>query len=326
MIKLHAALSSSWLGEASLHQKQLSLFMMVCHLPNDPLNAHARHVLTSGKTTAKSWFQQIRSLCLLYELNHPLYMLESPPSKNSFKKLVKQQVTKQWEDHFKDEASRLPSLHLFVASRCSLSNPHNIWTSASDNSFECRKATILARMASGRFRSEYLTRHWSRNRQGYCLSETCEMTVGDLEHLLLHCPALAVVRERMWRMFFDHSVQFPALFHFLLRLERSMPEVKMQFFIDPAAFPELLEILALCGQAALEHTHYLTRTYAHYLYRQKQILFGLWTSDNIWTKNSKKRDQHNTIVKVFSINTTNNVLIEATQPMMIMTALRISLQ
>ena len=125
--------------------------MMVCHLPHDPLNAHARHVLTSAKASANSWFQQIRSLCLLYELEHPLYLLESPPTKISFKKLVKQQITKHWEDHFKDEATRLSSLQYFVASRCSLSNPHIIWTAASDNSFECRKATILARMASGRF-------------------------------------------------------------------------------------------------------------------------------------------------------------------------------
>ena len=176
---------------------------MVCHLPNDPLNAHARHVLTSGKATANSWFQQIHSLCLLYELDHPLYLLNSPPTKGSFKKLVKLQITTHWEDKFKDEATRLPSLHYFVASRGSLSNPHNVWAAASVNSFECWKATILARMASGRFRSEYLTRHWSRNRQGHCLADTCEEMVGDLEHLLVHCPALAIVRERMWRMFLN---------------------------------------------------------------------------------------------------------------------------
>ena len=299
-------------GEAILHQKQLSLFMMVCHLPHDPLNAHARHVLTSAKASANSWFQQIRSLCLLYELEHPLYLLESPPTKISFKKLVKQQITKHWEDHFKDEATRLSSLQYFVASRCSLSNPHIIWTAASDNSFECRKATILARMASGRFRSEHLTRHWSRNRLGYCLADTCEETVGDLEHLLVHCPALAIVRERMWKMFYEHSVQYPALIDFLLRLEKSMPEVKMQFLIDPAAFTEMLEIRVLCGQPALDHVYYLTRTYTYYIYRQKQILLGLWTSDNILTKYNKKLDQQDkslTNANVFPSNTTNNVLI-----------------
>ena len=74
---------------------------------------------------------------------------------------------------------------------------------------------------------------------GDCLAVTCEETV---ENLLVHCPALAIVRERMWIIVYEHSVKYPAMFDFLLRLERSMPEVKMQFFIDPAAFPEMLEI------------------------------------------------------------------------------------
>ena len=167
-------------------------------------------------------------------------------------------------------------------------------------------------MASGRFRSEHLTRHWSRNRQGHCLADTCEETVGDLEHLLIHCPALAIVRERMWRLFYEHSVKYPALFDFLLRLERSIPEAKMQFLIDPAAFPEVLEVWALCGQAALDHTYYLTRTYAYYLYRHKQIMLGLWTSDNIYTKHNKKFDQKDKSLTIASISpsrTTNNVLI-----------------
>ena len=43
---------------------------------------------------------------------------------------------------------------------------------------------------SGRFRSEYLTRHLSPNQQGLCLAETCGDTVGDLEHIMV----------QMWRL------------------------------------------------------------------------------------------------------------------------------
>ena len=179
-------------GEAILHQKQLSMFMQICHLPQDPLNCHARHVLLSGKKSAKSWFQNIHHLCLLYGLDHPLQLLNYPPSKTSFKLLVKLRITTHWEDVLKNEASNLPSLHYFMADRCSLSQPHNIWLAAASNSFESRKATILARMTSGRFRSEYLSRHWSGNKQGFCQAPVCDGVVGDLQHLLLHCVDLAV--------------------------------------------------------------------------------------------------------------------------------------
>ena len=46
-------------GEAILHMKQLTIFMMICHLPSDPLNTHARHVLMTAKSSANSWFQHI---------------------------------------------------------------------------------------------------------------------------------------------------------------------------------------------------------------------------------------------------------------------------
>ena len=80
-------------GEAVLHLKQLSLFMMICHLPADPLHAHARHVLLCAKDSSNSWFIQIRDLCLLYGLDHPLKLLSLPPSKYSFKQNVKRSAS-----------------------------------------------------------------------------------------------------------------------------------------------------------------------------------------------------------------------------------------
>ena len=136
-------------GEAILHQKQLTLFLMICHLPTDPLNLHARQVLTSAPVSAKSWFQQIRNICLQYGLDHPLSMLDSAPSKISFKKTVKEKITTHWENVFREEASNLPSLHYFVAENWSLRSPHPIWSAAGSNMFECRKTTVLARMISG---------------------------------------------------------------------------------------------------------------------------------------------------------------------------------
>ena len=85
-------------------------------------------------------------------------------------------------------------------------------------------------------------------------------------------------------MFFINSEQFPALFSFLLRLEKSPPDTKMQFILNPLAIPEVVGILHDLGQPVLQHIMYLGRTYAYYLYREKQILLGVWKSDSIETK------------------------------------------
>jgi hypothetical protein len=276
-------------GEALLHQKQLSLFMMVCHLPGNPVNVHARNILLTAPKSAKSWFQQVRLLCLKYGLDHPLHLLDHPPPKADFKALVKKRVTEYWEAILREEAANLPSLQYFAADVCSLSSPHPIWTASGSNSFECRKSEILVRMVSGRFRSEYLCRHWSDNRLGHCQADTCVGVAGDLEHLLVHCPALAQDRKRLWEMFFIKSVQFPALFHFLQDIEKSGPTIRLKFLLDPLAFSEILNLWSLFGQNLIDHIYYLIRTYAYYLHRRKQILIGNWSSDHIIYKRGTNR-------------------------------------
>ena len=64
LLKLHPGtphpfiyfMSGSLPGKAILHHRQLSLFNMICHLPNDPLNTQAKQVLTCHLPSSKSWF------------------------------------------------------------------------------------------------------------------------------------------------------------------------------------------------------------------------------------------------------------------------------
>ena len=292
-------------GEAILHKKQLTLFMMICHLKQNPLNIHARHVLVSGRFTAQSWFQQIRQICLLYGLDHPLKLLDTPPTKTSFKQHVKKMITSYWESVLREEASNLPSLQYFVAENASLRWQHPVWTTSAKSSHETRKATILSRMTSGRFRSEYLTRHWSGHSQGFCKADTCNEVIGDLEHLLLQCPALSSVRARLWNMFFEQSIKYPALLLFLQRLDKSPPKLKMQFILDPSAFPDIHEIWNLFGQPGIDHVYYLVRTYAYYIYREKQILLGYWTGDNLGRKLGKKSHSRKRAITYYKSNESN---------------------
>ena len=92
----------------------------------------------------------------------------------------------------------------------------------------------------------------------------------------------------MWNMFFCNSVMFPSLYQFLSKLDKSVPEAMMQFILDPLAIPEVLDILTIHGQPLFDHIMYLTRTFAYYMYRQKQILLGHWKSDSLVAKKSKK--------------------------------------
>ena len=135
-------LAGSLPGEALLHMKQLSLFSMICHLPDDPLHQHAKYALSYLPASSFSWFQQVRDICLQYHLPHPLALLEEPLSKTKFKKLVKVKVTEYWQHILAAECSSptMSSLRYFDPFKASLLHPHPMWTSAAGNSFECSKS------------------------------------------------------------------------------------------------------------------------------------------------------------------------------------------
>ena len=273
-------LAGSLPGEAILHKKQLTLYSMICRLPSDPLNAHARHVLTRSPPSAKSWFLQIRDICLLYSLPHPLNLLDNPPTKTGFKTLVKAKVTAYWENILMQEAMALDSLLYFKPTQYSLQQPSLIWSTAGNNIYECHKSAIIGKMISGRYRSEDLCRHWTpSNKNGFCLADTCSQVKGDLVHILVLCPALHAVRDRLTKLWLDRSASLPALYQLICKVLTSPPSVLVQFILDPSTFPGIITLWEIHGQPLLEHVFYLTRTYAYYMHREKLISIGRWPGD-----------------------------------------------
>ena len=206
----------------------------------------------SAPNSAKSWFQQISTLCMKYNLPHPLQQLEARPDKQCFKKQLKAAVCQYWENTLRREASELPSLKYFCNWNYTLSKPSSIWTSVVSRSYECHKAVALARMLSGRYRTQKLASHWSSNRNGFCLAPTCTGKVEDIEHILVECPALAAARSRLKQLFFTRTTNLPYLYHLICGIFESAPEVQTQFILDPTAFQEVLRyVCIICA----DHLH-----------------------------------------------------------------------
>ena len=121
-----------------------------------------------------------------------------------------------------------------------------------------------------------MCKHWSNNRNGYCLADTCSQVVGNLEHILVLCPTLEAVRSRLRNMWLFKSLQLPALHCLLRRVLSAPPAVQVQFILDPCTTEEIVQMWEAYGQPLLEHVFYLCRAYAYYIHRQKLILLGRW--------------------------------------------------
>ena len=192
-------LGGSLPAQAVLHLRMLSLFGMVSRLPGDALNIRARNALITEKSKSKSWFCQIRDICLTYSLPHPLKMLDFPPSKDDMKKLATSRVISYWETKLRGEAALLPSLQYFKPEYMSLKTPHLIWKTVGSNPYEVSKAIQQARFLSGRYRSAYLERHFSKNRDGICIN--CNSGESEtIEHILISCNAYIETKKKLYRL------------------------------------------------------------------------------------------------------------------------------
>ena len=195
--------------------------------------------------------------------------------------MAKLRVLEYWQNLLRAEVHALSSLSYFKAEFYSLSQPHLVWMTANSNPFECSKSTVLAAMMSGRYRTDYLCRHWTSNTNGYCLASTCHQVVGDLEHLLFVCPSHRDVRKRLYRMWSEKSSQFPVFHQFVTLVLGSTSTVQLQFVLEPKAFPLIVTLFQEIGQPIIDTVYYLIRTYVFYIHRDKQTSLGRWTSSGV---------------------------------------------
>ena len=135
---------------ATVHTKQLSLFGMICRLPENILNKIAAHKLYTEPDNSSSWFVLIRQLCHQYALPSPLFLLANPPPKQTFKTLVKKKILDYWQRKYRAEALEMESLPYFKPQFTSLRQPHPLWTTCQNNTFEVNKSIAVARLLSGR--------------------------------------------------------------------------------------------------------------------------------------------------------------------------------
>ena len=264
-------------GEALLHLRQLSLFSMICRLPADPLNTHARYILSlpAGPPVC-SWFLQIKSICNLYCLPHPLALLQDPLPKDKFKVMVKSKVLQYWHNKLQDEAASLPSLQYLQAPFLSLTRCHPLWSTMNTSSYQVNQATVQAIMLSGRYRTEYLCRHWSDNHYGYCRTGSCDQVEEQLEHILFHCPMLHNTRQYMFSIWMEKTIYYPALQNIIRRVIVSSPATFCQFVLDLSVTPDIIKLQQIEGSQILTEVFSLTRSFSFSLHRTRLISLGRW--------------------------------------------------
>ena len=261
---------------ALLHLLQLSLLGMIARLgANHILHKHGSFVLSATNPPSSSWFAHIRSTCKLYSIDDPLHILTNPPAKTTFKFRCKSLVVDFWEKKLRYDVAKLKSLEHFHANFYSLVTPHPIWTSCGNNPYEVEKASIQARMLSGRYRTCWLSRYWSGDPSGNCTLPNCRLspTPGTLRHILTDCQDLSPARDRVFSLWSDYIQKNPILAPIVVNYWNNL-----QFLLDCSVLPDVITLAQEYGSGASNSLFYLTRTLCFSIHKARSKLLGKWNT------------------------------------------------
>ena len=103
----------------------------------------------------------------------------------------------------------------------------------------------------------------------------CEGEVGSLQHILLHCPALAEARSRMLSLWSSFLVSNPLLFPVVKYYTLGGDSANLQFLLDPSVLPMVIS-LSSTNPDTLKHCFYLTRTWNYSMHLTREKLVKLW--------------------------------------------------
>ena len=94
--------------------------------------------------------------------------------------------------------------------------------------------------------------------------------------MLVLCPGLEHVRNRLHSLWCLKTVNCPSLHNVIIRILGSSPGTLLKFLLCSNSFPEIIHLTQTLGQEIMDRVMYLTRTWVFALHRQKMKLLGRW--------------------------------------------------
>jgi hypothetical protein len=141
-----------------------------------------------------SWFSKLKQILAIYELPSSHNILDLPPTKNAWKKMVSKAVNEYWIDHIKKMSTYFKSLNYLNASNYSNGKAHAALASVQTSARVIARLPVKLRLMTGTYYLQSNNVAFNQNRiDPTCL--VCQMESETLEHFLLDGNVLAETRE-----------------------------------------------------------------------------------------------------------------------------------
>jgi len=180
---------------STIEVNALTLFGNVIREYGTTEYAIAKRQLALKDENSHSWFANVRQILLKYDLPSAFDLLQNPPNKTEWKRIISEAVNQYWASKWSEEKASKPSMRYLTIPEKPLNNPHQLWSSINTNPRQVKEAMVKVRMLTGTYTLQANRAKFNQHTvQGTC--PLCKTEVENREHFLLHCPPLHPVRQK----------------------------------------------------------------------------------------------------------------------------------
>ncbi|CAG2206286.1 unnamed protein product [Mytilus edulis] len=181
--------------EGEIHKKILKTFGNIIRNDKSVEREIAFRQLAMKDEKSGSWFTKLHNLTVIYGLPSPYDIIENPPSKISWNRLVNNCINNHFLQNLKKEAKEKSSLKYINFNDSNIGTVHNIWKSSGTDPYSINMAAIKVKIATGIMILQYQRSRFSKN----CISAICPLCniePEDMTHFILKCEKLSSIRNR----------------------------------------------------------------------------------------------------------------------------------
>lgn len=194
-----ANVSTSLLGilpiEAQLHKNIMNLYYNVVADKTSVEYLVAERQLAVKPIQDSSFFSRVRGLLLLYKLPSAYSILTNTPTKNAWKKMLKQAVNEHVELKWRCGLEEKSSLKYINRDAVKAEEAHHVYSTVRPNLVDVSRAEVKARLLTGTYTLQSNRAVFNQHR----VDPTCRLCMKNIEtraHFLSSCELYADVRKK----------------------------------------------------------------------------------------------------------------------------------
>jgi len=178
-----------------IQYKALIFYNNICNLNDNSLEKEiARRQLSIKNNNSKSWFVEIKKLLLKYDLEDPIILLENTIKKEEWKRTVNKAINFKWKTQFLETKKLYKNLQYLNVGNPYYKGIHNLLRINCKSARDVDRILVKLKLITGTYLLQTSKATIKKNdKDGVCL--ICGGDDETVEHFILQCPALSVVRD-----------------------------------------------------------------------------------------------------------------------------------